>query len=133
MNRQTTNSESQSERALAKVILLGLDVHAESITVVRQIDGAMPQPAQKFSPPGLLAWVKRKREGAATVWSCYEAGPFGYVLHRQLEALGVKNLVVCPRNWEAGATGVKTDPGDARALCARLALYQAGNRHIFSV
>ena len=133
MKTQNTNSESQSERVLANVILLGLDVHAESITVVRQIDGGMPQPAQKFSPPGFLAWIKRQREGAETVWSCYEAGPFGYVLHRQLEALGVKNLVVCPRNWDEGATGVKTDPSDARALCVRLALYQAGNRHIFSV
>ena len=64
---------------------------------------------------------------------CYEAGPFGYGLHRQLEALGIKNLVVCPRNWDEGATGVKTDKSDARALCVRLALYAAANRHIFSV
>jgi transposase len=133
MRTQNTNSESQSEKALAKVILLGLDVHAESITVVRQIDGGMPQPAQKFSPARFLDWMKRQRELAETVWSCYEAGPFGYGLHRQLEALGIKNLVVCPRNWDEGATGVKTDKSDARALCVRLALYAAGNRHIFSV
>ena len=133
MNRQTTNSESQSERALAKIILLGLDVHADSITVVRQIDGAMPQPAQKFSPAGLLEWMKRQRELAESVWSCYEAGPFGYGLHRQLEALGVHNLVVCPQSWDELSTGVKTDKGDARALCVRLALYAAGNRRVFSV
>jgi transposase len=41
--------------------------------------------------------------------------------------------VVCPRNWDEGATRVKTDKSDARALCVRLALYAAGNRHIFSV
>ena len=133
MNRQTTNSESQSERALAKIILLGLDVHADSITVVRQIDGAMPQPAQKFSPAGLLEWMKRQRELAESVWSCYEAGPFGYGLHRQLEALGVHNLVVCAQSWDELSTGVKTDKGDARALCVRLALYAAGNRRVFSV
>ena len=133
MRTLTTNSESQSERALAKIIVLGLDVHAESITVVRQIDGGMPQPAQKFSWASLLDWVRRQREQAEAVWSCYEAGPFGYGLHRQLEALGIKNLVVCPRNWDEGATGVKTDKSDARALCVRLALYAAGNRHIFSV
>jgi transposase len=133
MKTLNPNSESQSERALAKVILLGLDVHADSITVVRQIDGEMPKPAQKFSWAGLLDWMKRQREGAEVVWSCYEAGPFGYGLHRQLEALGIKNLVVCPRNWEEGATGVKTDKSDARALCVRLALYAAGHRHIFSV
>jgi transposase len=118
---------------LAKVILLGLDVHAESITVVRQIDGGMPQPAQKFSWAGLLDWVRWQRELAEEVWSCYEAGPFGYVLHRQLEALGVRNLVVCPQSWDELSTGVKTDKSDARALCVRLGLYAAGNRHIFSV
>ena len=126
-------SESQSERVLAKIILLGLDVHADSITVVRQIDGEMPQPAQKFSPAGLLDWVKRQREQAEAVWTCYEAGPFGYGLHRQLEALGVHNLVVCPQSWDELSTGVKTDKGDARALCVRLALYAAGNPRIFTV
>ena len=134
MNARTKQpSESQSERALANVILLGLDVHADSITAVRQMDGGMPQPAQKFSWAGLLDWVGRQREQAEAVWSCYEAGPFGYGLHRQLEALGVKNLVVCPRNWDEGATRVKTDKSDARALCVRLALYAAGNRHALSV
>jgi transposase len=112
---------------------LGLDVHADSITVVRQIDGGMPQPAQKFSASGLRDWVKRQREEAEAVWSCYEAGPFGSVLHRQLEALGVHNLVVCPQSWDELSTGVKTDKSDARALCVRLALYAAGNQRIFSV
>lgn len=133
MTKQTTNSESQSERALAKIIVLGLDVHAESITVVRQIDGGMPQPAQKFSPARFLDWAQRQRSQAEAVWTCYEAGPFGYGLHRQLEAIGVKNLVVGARNWDEGATGVKTDKSDARALCVRLALYAAGNRGVFSV
>ena len=133
MRTLETNSESQSERALAKIILLAFDVHADSIMVVRQIDGAMPQPAQKFHPARLADWVRRQKQRAEVVWSCYEAGPFGYGLHRQLEALGVRNLVVCPRNWEQGATGVKTDKSDARALCVRLALYAAGNRHVFSV
>jgi transposase len=133
MRTITTNSESQSEKALAKIILLGLDVHADSITVVRQIDGGMPQPGQKFSSSGLLEWVKRQREMAEAVWSCYEAGPFGYVLHRQLEAIGVRNLVVCPQSWDELSTGVKTDKSDARALCVRLALYAAGNRRVFSV
>ena len=125
MNRQTTNSESQSEKALAKIILLGLDVHTDSIKVVRQIDGAMQHPGQKFSPTGLLEWVARQKQQAEAVWTCYEAGPFGYVLHRQLEALGVSNLVVCPQSWDELNTGVKTDKGDARALCVRLALYAA--------
>jgi hypothetical protein len=90
MNRQTTNSESQSEKALAKIILLGLDVHADSITVVQQIDGEMPKPPQKFPPARLLEWIARRKQLAEAVWACYEAGPFGYVLHRQPEALGLR-------------------------------------------
>jgi len=31
---------------------------------------------------------------------CYEAGPFGYSLHRKLTALGVTNFVVRPRDWD---------------------------------
>lgn len=113
-------------------MLLGLDVHAESVTVVRQVDGGMPQPAQKFTPAQLMEWVRRQQREAREVWSCYEAGPFGYGLHRQLEALGVHNVVVCPKSWNE-LTRVKTDKSDARALCVRLALYVAGNRRIFSV
>ena len=41
--------------------------------------------------------------------SCYEAGPFGYVLHRQLTVLGVTNYVTSPRNWDAQHQRVKTD------------------------
>jgi transposase len=133
MNKQNTNCESQSQKVLAKIILLGLDVHADSITVVRQIDGVMPQPAQTLSPARFLDWVRRQKGQAESVWSCYEAGPFGYGLHRQLEGLGVRNLVVCPQSWDELSTGVKTDRGDARALCVRLALYAAGNRRVFSV
>ncbi len=43
--------------------------------------------------------------------------------------MGIVNLVVAARNWDEGATGVKT----VRALCVRLTLYAAGNRRVFSV
>ena len=36
----------------------------------------------------------------AQVWSCYEAGPCGYVLHRSLSAMGVHNLVVVPHTGD---------------------------------
>jgi len=74
-----------------QVIKLGVDVHLDRYVVVRQIDGGAPQPAQRFSPPQFLAWVKKQSELAGKVYSCYEAGPFGYSLHRKLAALGVTN------------------------------------------
>ena len=51
--------------------------------VVRQIDGGAPQPPQRFSPRQFLEWAKKQTALAQQVYSCYEAGPFGYRLHRQ--------------------------------------------------
>ena len=112
------------------VVLLGLDVHLRQITVVRQIDHSLPQPAQRFEQPGLLEWVGKMIAQGAKVYSCYEAGCFGYVLHRALEALGVTNLVVAP---EVLNPRKKTDGRDARELCIRLERYLAGNTHAFAV
>jgi transposase len=115
------------------VIKLGLDVHADSIRVVRQLDHATPQPAQKFSPEQFLEWAKKQVGLTAQVHSCYEAGPFGYGLHRQLTALGIENLVVRPQNWDELGQQVKTDKTDALALCQRLDRYVQGNRKALAV
>ena len=94
-------------------MLLGLDVHLKQITVVRQIDHSLPQPAQRFDQAGLLAWVEKMIAQGAEVWSCYEAGCFGYVLHRALTERGVTNLVVAPEAWNPRK---KTYPRDARQI-----------------
>lgn len=129
MNRgkQTPTSRKQTE-ARADVIKLGIDIHKKHYVVVRQIDGAAPQSPQKFTPEGFLNWVAKQRKRAQRVASCYEAGCFGYVLHRKLEAMGVENLVVRPRDWDEYGAGVKTDGRDARELCSHLDRYLAGNK-----
>lgn len=130
----TTNHKTQTEPgARAGVIKLGLDVHASSIVVVRQLDAQGAQPAQHFSPEQFLAFARRQLDRATAVHSCYEAGPFGYVLHRQLEALGVHNLVVRPRDWSTYGERVKTDSRDAAALCSCLDRYLAGNHGALAV
>lgn len=62
MNKQTSNnSEVRAEQAAGKkyqTIKLGLDVHADTIVVVRILDNAAPQPAQKFKPAKFLQWVQ---------------------------------------------------------------------------
>jgi transposase len=117
----------------AKSIKLGIDVHADSYRVVRQFDHATPQPAQKFTPKDFLVWAGKQLDQAETVHSCYEAGPLGYCLHRALEALGIRNVVVRPQNWDELGTGVKTDKTDALALVQRLDRYVQGNRHALAV
>ena len=117
----------------AKSIKLGIDVHADSYRVVRQVDHATPQPAQKFAPAGFLVWAKKQLELAEEIHSCYEAGPLGYGLHRALEALGIHNVVVCPQNWDELHKGVKTDKTDALALVQRLDRYVQGNNKALAI
>ena len=135
-NKPDTNTHKVSSTQTvvkAKRIKLGIDVHADSYRVVRQVDHATSQPAQKFSPEGFLNWAKKQLELAEEVHSCYEAGPFGYGLHRQLEQLGINNVVVRPQNWDEHHKGVKTDKTDALALVQRLSRYVDGNKKELAV
>ena len=59
--------------------------------MVRQIDAQAAQPAQYFTSEQFLGFSRKQTQCAEIVHSCYEAGPFGYVLHRRLEALGVRS------------------------------------------
>ncbi len=112
---------------------LGLDVHAGQITVCRQDGGLVPQPAQRKSWAELLRWVEELVAAGVPVRSCYEAGPCGYGLHRELTALGATNVVVVPQRWDEQNKRVKTDKRDARELCDRLDRYLRGNTQAFSV
>ena len=116
-----------------RLIKLGVDVHWREYVVVRQIDGTSPQPPQRFSPEGFIAWVAKQVKLADEVHCCYEAGPFGFVLHKRLVALGIKNYVVRPRNWDEYGKQVKTDRRDARALLSCLDRYLAGNHEALTV
>ena len=81
-------------------IKLGIDAHAKWYYVARQLDGATPQPVQKMDIDGLLHFVAKQQGLAREVHTCYEAGAFGYYLHRKLEAMGVSNLVVQAQDWD---------------------------------
>ena len=132
-NANTHPTTTPKTTVKAKRIKLGLDVHADSYRVVRQIDDATPQPAQKFTPTGFLVWVQKQLDQAEEVHTCYEAGPFGYGLHRALLQMGIHNVVVRPQNWDELGRGVKTDKTDALALVQRLDRYVQGNRHALAI
>jgi transposase len=133
MNQPTSPiSEVRAEQAASKqyqTIKLGLDVHADTIVVVRLLDHSAPQPAQKFTWAKFPEWVQTQLALAQAVHSCYEAGPFGYGLHRDLLALGVQNVVVQPVCLDERHKGVNHDKSDAKELALRLDRYAAGNPH----
>jgi transposase len=134
MNNYNENNNTSNHTEVTKTICkLGLDCHAASVMVARQLDGQNPQPPQKFPVGKFLPWVEGQLKKGYQVISCYEAGPTGFWLHRKLEKLGVKNYVVCPSKLDSRGKGVNTDKTDATELLVRLDRYVAGNRRSFSV
>ncbi len=128
----TPTSDKQTE-AKADVLKLGIDVHKRQYVVVAQFDNQSPKTPQRFSPEAFLVWISKQRAYAQRIVTCYEAGCFGYVLHRRLESMGIENLVVRPRNWDEYGSKVKTDARDATELCSHLDRYLAGNERALSV
>ena len=133
MNKNTAKEGCEEQVKKASIIKLGLDVHADSVSVARQVDGAVPHPVQKFTWEGFWRWITKQFKTGEKVYSCYEAGPFGYVLHRRLVAMGISNIVVRPQNWDELGKGVKTDKSDAAALVQRLDRYVGGNTKALAV
>ncbi len=140
-NKSSSNSHACGEQVASKVatqpqfqqIKLALDVHAASVVVVRMIDGAKPQPPQSFKPADFLEWAKKQEALAKEVVSCYEAGPTGFWMHRQLTAVGIRNYVVCPTCLDERHSGVNNDRTDALELATRLDRYLAGNDRALAV
>jgi transposase len=109
------------------LLKIALDVHLAWHVVAVQEDGSSPKPPQRFKPADFLNWIEQKVAAGHRIISCYEAGPFGYGLHRQLMALGVTNYVIRPRNWDDQHSRVKTDRTDARSMLNALDRFIAGN------
>src|SRR5208283_430484 len=134
MNNNNYKSITTTTTTAAKInCKLGLDVHAASIMVARQMEGLHPQPPQKFKVADFLKWVQGQVDKGFAVISCYEAGPTGYWLDRKLRGMGVSNYVVCPTRLDSRGKGVNTDKTDAVELLVRLDRYVAGNLRAFSV
>jgi len=129
--RQTAVSAERSVKA--KTLKLGIDVHLDRYVVVRILDGGTPQPPQRFAPAEFMLWAAKQLTLAEQVFTCYEAGPFGYSLHRKLEKMGITNHVVRPRDWAEYGKKVKTDKRDAQQLALQLDRYVNGNREAFCV
>jgi transposase len=130
--RESVTGAPNPTRRLA-CIKLAVDVHAAKYKVVRQLGDLPGQPAQTFSPPQFLEFARKQLGLAEKVWCCYEAGPTGFCLHRQLTALGVATLVVVPARLDAYGRKVNNDRNDARALSSKFSRYVAGEKEALAV
>jgi transposase len=101
-----------------KVRFLGLDVHAETITVaVAEPDGGVRSLGTIANRMESIRKLVKKLGPVEQLRACYEAGPTGYVLYWQLAELGVKCEVIAPTLMPMKAGDrVKTDRRDAERL-----------------
>jgi transposase len=121
------------QTAVTMMVKLGIDQHAADVVVSRQDGERLAKPARRMTMEQLLEMAAGLLADGVKVYSCYEAGPCGYGLHRRLVELGVANLVVVPRRWDPEGRRVKTDKRDARQLCDALDRYLRGNTEAFSI
>jgi transposase len=106
---------------------VGLDVHKETIAVsVAEAQGGEVRYIGEIAntPEAIEKLVKQLRKGCANLSFCYEAGPCGYGVHRQLSELGWDCQVVAPSLIPKRAGDrVKTDRRDSLMLAR---LHRAG-------
>ncbi len=112
---------------MEKVIThVGLDVHAERI-VIATLEGRSNEPVVRDIPNDakiIKRTFQRLEKEHYELRCCYEAGPCGFELHRQLTKMGVACDVIAPGLIPVRAGDrVKTDRRDATKLAR---LFRAG-------
>lgn len=102
-----------------------MDVSKNSISVAVLPPDRDVAEIDKISPDAESVRRLIKRIGRPSgIWACYEAGPTGYDLYRQLSSMKVRCDVVAPSLVPKGrGDRVKTDKRDARRLAG---LHRAG-------
>ncbi len=113
---------------MTNIVFVGLDVHKATIAVALAEGGRGGEVRELGNflnrPDHIRKLVERLAKGGRSLSFCYEAGPCGYSLYRQLIALGHECMVVAPSliPMRAGDR-VKTDRRDAMMLAK---LHRAG-------
>ena len=101
---------------------VGIDVPKETYTVTGLCQRQMVKTATVPADPVRLAESLPRWFPGARLFSAYEAGFSGCVLHRVLTTAGITNIVVNPASVAVAANEkVKTDRRDAKTLARDLA------------
>jgi transposase len=106
------------------ITYVGLDAHQGTIYAAVLMPGIEKAAEDQFanSPETVRRWARRVAKRSAGPVVCgYEAGPLGYGLMRELEALGLQCMVVAPALIPVRpGDRIKTDRRDARKLAGLL-------------
>jgi len=116
-----------------KELFIGLDVHKKSWSVTIVVEGIEHRTfTQPPDPMALYNYLKRMFPGGIYN-SAYEAGFCGYGIHRELNFLGVKNIVINAADIPTTQKDKlqKRDPVDSRKIARSLEKGSLNGIHIF--
>jgi len=106
---------------VGEAVYVGIDVHKKTYSVVARVNQTIVKKWRTPADPEALAEQLCRYFEGATIYSAYEAGFSGFVLHRVLIAAGINNIVVHPAAVEVAVHNrVKTDKRDADKLSVHL-------------
>jgi transposase len=95
-----------------KDLFIGLDVHKKSWSVTILVEGMEHKTFTQPPDPQVLYDYLQKMFPGGTYYSAYEAGFCGYGIHRELNAFGIKNIVI---NAADIPSSQKDQSGEARS------------------
>jgi transposase len=127
------NQNNHSVENKVQLIKIAIDMHLKSFRVVRQMDHARVEPAQRFEPPRFYQWLEKEKQKAERIAVCYEAGCFGYEPARRMRGMGVEVYVIAPQSWDEQGKRQVNDKVDAAVMCRRLSEYLDGHHKALSV
>lgn len=116
-----------------KDLFIGLDVHKKSWSVTIVVDGMEHRTfTQPPDPEALHKYLLRSFPGGS-YQSAYEAGYCGYGIHRKLNDLGIKNMVINAADIPSTQKDKlqKRDPVDSRKIARGLEKNSLHGIHVF--
>lgn len=106
-----------------KKVHIGIDVHKATYSLTAICEKKVLKKLTVIADPeDLSRSLKKWFEGASAIYTAYEAGFSGFVLHRHLIAHGIHNIVVNPASIAIASNDkVKTDLKDSKKIAIELA------------
>jgi transposase len=116
-------TECTKVQFIGQDVYVGLDVAKKSWKVCIYLGGAYHKRFSQPPEPGVLVDYLHRNFPGATYHSVYEAGYFGFWIHRELVRLGVHSIVINPADVPTTdkERRTKTDRVDAAKLARALA------------
>jgi transposase len=116
-----------------KDLFIGLDVHKKSWSVTILVDGIEHRTFTQPPDPAALNHYLLRMFPGGNYSSAYEAGFCGYKIHRELNALGIKNIVINAADIPTSQKDKlqKRDPIDSRKIARGLEKGSLRGIHIF--